>query len=61
MTFEIGDVVELKSGSPLMTVTLIGDVNDDFDKNSIYCVWFTGTSRESAHFDYRTLKKVNID
>jgi len=32
--FKIGDVVQLKSGGPTMTVSKFGD------DNRVYCVWF---------------------
>lgn len=60
MDFKIGDVVELKSGSPSMTVSDFGrDYNDD--PNSLVCVWFQESSRQQAFFDYRTLKLIQTD
>ncbi len=34
MDFKIGDVVQLKSGGPLMTVSYIGE------KGNLTCYWF---------------------
>lgn len=37
MTFKIGDVVQLKSGGPLMTVLLLQDT-------TVRCIWFNEQS-----------------
>jgi uncharacterized protein YodC (DUF2158 family) len=47
MAFKTGDVVKLKSGGPLMTVTLIGD---RYGMPIAYCSWFEGTNNKSADF-----------
>ena len=36
--FKVGDTVELKSGSPLMTVTCVSD--PQISSRSIACAWF---------------------
>jgi uncharacterized protein YodC (DUF2158 family) len=47
--FKIGDVVELKSGSPKMTVHDIGDFSISGGPNpGILCVWFTAGKEESV-------------
>ena len=40
MTLKVGDVVRLKSGGPNMTVTAVGQINDDFHEISVWCTWF---------------------
>lgn len=56
MDFQVGDVVELKSGGPKMTVRMVGN------NGLIYCVWFNidGGSAHHAehHFPPEALKKV---
>jgi uncharacterized protein YodC (DUF2158 family) len=53
MAFNIGDVVQLKSGGPLMTV-------DNIDPHDmINCMWFDGREKKSGVFPAATLKPVN--
>lgn len=40
MEFKIGDVVQLKSGGPLMTVSSVGE------KSTVNCYWFNEKSGE---------------
>jgi uncharacterized protein YodC (DUF2158 family) len=47
--FKVGDVVQLKSGGPLMTV---GEVSDE-----IWCVWFEKSDKKGDTFHPDTLKK----
>lgn len=51
--FKNGDIVQLKSGGPKMT---IDGVDSDF---GVHAVWFTGSKRESAHFVPEILKLVD--
>jgi uncharacterized protein YodC (DUF2158 family) len=46
MGFEIGDLVELKSGGPTMVVEDLGML----DNSPITCVWFDGNKREAGQF-----------
>jgi len=48
MGFKIGDTVQLKSGSPRMTVTVVGTTPDG--KEVVECAWFEGTHRQSGTF-----------
>ena len=49
-----GDLVQLKSGGPTMTVDYI-----DNDVSAAYCVWFDESqARQRARFNLATLKKV---
>ena len=59
-TFETGDVVQLKSGGPKMTV----DSGDALEKlaltgNKIHCQWFAGSKLESGWFPKDSLIKVD--
>lgn len=49
-TFSKGDVVQLKSGGPRMTVS-----HPTNESGMVVCVWFKGSSRESGNFDSETL------
>lgn len=44
--YKIGDIVQLKSGGPGMTVESIRDRD-----GKIYCQWFAGNKLESGVFD----------
>jgi uncharacterized protein YodC (DUF2158 family) len=48
--FKPGDIVQLKSGGPRMTVMIRG--------GRIFCTWFTGDKREASSFEPATLVKV---
>ncbi|MBN9495864.1 MAG: DUF2158 domain-containing protein [Alphaproteobacteria bacterium] len=48
--FKLGDIVQLKSGGPAMTVAGIGPTGGYF------CEWFKGASKDSAYFEEYTLK-----
>ncbi|NKJ03464.1 DUF2158 domain-containing protein [Rhizobium sp. SG741] len=61
MEFEKGDVVQLKSGGPKMTISDIGKYNyADYD--SANCDWFIADKspwkKESAIFPLHSLKKA---
>jgi len=50
-TFEVGDVVQLKSGGPLMTVTLTEDQTMQLDGGEkIACDWFVNGKHSGAFF-----------
>lgn len=49
--YKPGDIVQLKSGGPPMTVSRVG-----IDGEGYWCTWFKGASKESSHFDEETLK-----
>jgi uncharacterized protein YodC (DUF2158 family) len=59
MAFASGDVVQLKSGGPKMTVKHIGTMLDD---EEVVCVWFEEVGKKQVHteksFNPNTLKKV---
>ena len=52
--FEIGDVVQLRSGGPKMTVH--GLVSD----GDVVCQWFEGNEVHEESFPKDTLKKIEL-
>lgn len=53
--FEAGDVVQLKSGGPKMTVVRVGD---DEDGNwDAYCIWYEGATKRAETMPFAALKK----
>jgi len=53
---KIGDVVQLKSGGPAMTIEWLGKgMMDDVQKAS--CTWFEGKKHSKADFSVSSLKK----
>jgi uncharacterized protein YodC (DUF2158 family) len=46
--FNAGDIVQLKSGGPKMTV-------DRSDSDGVWAIWFAGAKRERAHFSDQSL------
>jgi uncharacterized protein YodC (DUF2158 family) len=46
MTFKIGDKVQLKGGSPIMTVTGLG--KGAGGKPTVSCTWFDSTDNEKS-------------
>jgi len=67
--FKVGDVVELKSGGPTMTVDGINfsysdnDVlkHDPVGVASYSCKWFSGKKSEHGHFSEEALKVPDED
>jgi len=55
--FQKGDVVQLKSGGPTMTVQDIGDFSSSGIQDGILCVWFDGRKKYSDVFDRSVLRK----
>lgn len=53
--FKPGDVVQLKSGGPAMTISEI-TTNYDGNLSGYRCEWFKGASNERAHFAEDTLQ-----
>jgi uncharacterized protein YodC (DUF2158 family) len=52
--FQIGELVKLKSGGPVMTVN---DV-DVVDISIVYCKWFSGSKNLKDSFHVDSLEKV---
>lgn len=49
---EVGAIVKLKSGSPIMTVTKI------IDKEKIVCVWFVNGEPKESIFPIQALREL---
>ena len=47
MAFKIGDVVQLKAGGPIMTVTEVGTSNG---KPTVWTVWFEGAKEHTSFY-----------
>ena len=69
MNFTVGDVVQLKSDGPKMTIQKIIGVNTSKKENFVYthtghavddliCQWFNGDKLETDIFKPQTLRKV---
>ena len=50
--FKKGDVVQLKSGGPTMTIRAISS------EYGVLCQWFVGDDPRRTHFDPESLRKV---
>lgn len=55
--FSVGDIVQLKSGGPEMTVQTIPDTA----YGNYKCQWFAGKKLESGHFPPNSLKSVALE
>ncbi len=61
---KIGTVVQLKSGSPEMTVKKYpkNPISNKIDKTQVECIWFNNDLEQSGTFPVETLEIVeNID
>jgi uncharacterized protein YodC (DUF2158 family) len=54
MEFRIGDVVQLKSGGPRMTVDFVDT------HGALTCIWFEGQERRSQSFQPETLRPAEF-
>ena len=54
--FNAGDVVQLKSGGPKMTIDTIGKFGMGSTHDQAKCVWFEGTKRMEGLFELLMLK-----
>ncbi len=55
--FEIGEVVQLKSGGPLMTIHSIGDYSPTGPNPGLLCVWFDDKKKVEDVFDPRAVER----
>lgn len=55
---KVGDVVQLKSGGPKMTIDGIGKYGMGSTRDEANCVWFEGAKKMSALFELPTLTKA---
>ncbi|MGD0669325.1 MAG: DUF2158 domain-containing protein [Bryobacteraceae bacterium] len=51
--FRVGNVVQLKSGGPKMTITYVGD---QYGTPVVSCSWFDGTTEKTGRFPPGALK-----
>lgn len=51
--FQPGDVVQLKSGGPKMTVDRVAEFNGVLN---VWCEWFEGTNQKVGHFPVTSLE-----
>jgi len=58
-TFQVGQVVRLKSGGPSMTVSTTGDYSPTGPTNGVLCVWFVGTKKFEDVFDEGVLELMS--
>jgi uncharacterized protein YodC (DUF2158 family) len=56
-TFDIGDIVQLKSGGPEMTVQSVPTSTGTLHK----CQWFAGKKLEVGLFPYASLNTIKPD
>jgi len=56
--FKAGDVVQLKSGGPKMTIGGIGKYGMGATRDSANCLWFEGTNQKQAVFELVTLTEA---
>ena len=54
--FEVGDIVQLKSGSPAMTIERFDTIGG---QPSAWCTWFDGTRRIDQDFVLAALQKIS--
>jgi uncharacterized protein YodC (DUF2158 family) len=52
--FKVGDIVQLKSGGPAMTV-------DEDQGTHVWTTWFAGAKREKGRFAVQTLVLIDQD
>jgi uncharacterized protein YodC (DUF2158 family) len=52
--FKVGDIVQLKSGGPKMTVQ-----DADQEGTGIWCQWFAGSKLERGHFPKDSVIKID--
>jgi uncharacterized protein YodC (DUF2158 family) len=53
-SFKVGDVVQLKSGGPMMTV-------EEVEERTVFCIWFDKTERKAGRFNPATLDNGGYD
>ncbi len=54
--FSIGDIVQLKSGGPKMTIK---KVTEGFDEEPIQCQWFSGSKLQNGWFRPESIMRVD--
>lgn len=61
-TYNLGDILKLKSGGPDMTVkeVIINSMRDEFS-GSYRCQWFAGKKLDMGVFPQESLLPVNVE
>ncbi len=60
--FKVGDLVELRSGGPTMTVTDVREEDPERNWPVRYdCTWFAGKKNETGHFPELALKPAQAE
>jgi uncharacterized protein YodC (DUF2158 family) len=60
--FKVGDIVQLLSGGPKMTVNHVpGEADFGRERPEYTCSWFAGAKLQHGRFDGEALKKVEPD
>ncbi|MFI0397091.1 YodC family protein [Paracoccus jiaweipingae] len=54
--FQLGDIVQLKSGGPAMTVSKVPKISGHMTKQKYVCQWFRGASNVSGDFGEEELQ-----
>jgi uncharacterized protein YodC (DUF2158 family) len=57
--FKAGDVVQLKSGGPNMTIEAIAKFGPGATTDRAKCVWFEGMKRKDDLFELATLRAAD--
>lgn len=56
---KVGDVVQLKSGGPIMTVTSVGQIYETSSEVFAWCTWFKSSNEpETKNFPLPAIKIV---
>ena len=55
--FEKGDVVQLTSGGPKMTVQNVG--RDGAGHMCVWCAWFDGSNKKAGRFPVETVQEAD--
>jgi uncharacterized protein YodC (DUF2158 family) len=56
---KVGDIVQLKSGGPEMTVSEIGEAYYGGTTLHAWCDWFEGTKKMHGNFPLKSLKRLD--
>lgn len=59
--YKQGDIVQLKSGGPQMTVNDYAWHGNYKSEDTVVCIWFDGTKRKTAEFHQDTVKQAVND
>jgi uncharacterized protein YodC (DUF2158 family) len=57
--FKAGDLAQLKSGGPQMTVTIVGE--NQYGRRKVFCQWFDKNKLCEAEFEPDTVEPAKTD